>query len=195
MPQIRWLITKKYVSLSCECQKFKPKVSVVFIASESCKKNLFPASPLASGGFWKPLAYLNLQMFYFSLCSPCHMGFPLWVYIFMWHLKILVIEFRIYLNQAWPHLTLRNYIFNDSICTECWCLILAILATWEVEIRRTVVQGQPGKISISKNNQSKMDWRFDSSGTVPALQVKPWLIWEDLEEELRSKGWWSCFPT
>jgi hypothetical protein len=42
-----------------------------------------------------------------------------------------------------------------------------ILATWEAEIRRITVQVQPGQIvhetPISKNNQSKMDWRHGSS--------------------------------
>jgi hypothetical protein len=39
----------------------------------------------------------------------------------------------------------------------------AILATWEAEIRRTVVSGQLRKIVLKgdlhlQNNQSKMDW-------------------------------------
>jgi hypothetical protein len=39
-----------------------------------------------------------------------------------------------------------------------------ILATWEAEIRRMAVQGQP-----RQNNQSKMVCRCDSSGRVLAL--------------------------
>jgi hypothetical protein len=59
----------------------------------------------------------------------------------------------------------------------------AILATWEDEIRRIVVQGQLGQIVHEtpphlQNNQSKMDWRCGSSSRVPALpaqspEVKP----------------------
>jgi hypothetical protein len=48
-----------------------------------------------------------------------------------------------------------------------------ILATWEAENRRIEVQGQPKQIvyetTLSKNNQSKMDWRFNSSSRGPAL--------------------------
>jgi hypothetical protein len=51
----------------------------------------------------------------------------------------------------------------------------AILATLEAEIRRIVVQSQPAQIvtqdSVSKNNQSKMTWKCDSSSRTPALQV------------------------
>jgi hypothetical protein len=50
-----------------------------------------------------------------------------------------------------------------------------ILTTWEAETRRIMVQVQPRqkvcKTSISKNNQSKMDWQCGSSSSVPALQV------------------------
>jgi hypothetical protein len=49
-----------------------------------------------------------------------------------------------------------------------------LLGTWEAEIR-IMVWAQPGKIvqeiPISKNKQSKMDWRSDSSGRAPALQI------------------------
>jgi hypothetical protein len=43
------------------------------------------------------------------------------------------------------------------------------------EIRKIVVRGQPGQIVCKthlQNNQSKMDWRCDSSGGAPALQVQ-----------------------
>jgi hypothetical protein len=42
-----------------------------------------------------------------------------------------------------------------------------ILATWEAEIRKIMVQSQNWQIifktPISKNNQNKMDWRCGSS--------------------------------
>jgi hypothetical protein len=40
--------------------------------------------------------------------------------------------------------------------------MLIILATQETEIRRILVQGQPGQIvqeTLFKNNQDKMGWR------------------------------------
>jgi hypothetical protein len=44
-----------------------------------------------------------------------------------------------------------------------------ILVTWEAEIGRITVQGQPGQIvhetPFPKNNQSKIDWRTGSSDT------------------------------
>jgi hypothetical protein len=50
----------------------------------------------------------------------------------------------------------------------------AILATWEAEIGRNKIQDQPGQIVLKtylKNNQCKMDWRYNSSGRVAALQA------------------------
>jgi hypothetical protein len=47
-----------------------------------------------------------------------------------------------------------------------------ILATWEAEIGKTMVQGQPRKIIWEtphlQNNQSKMDWRCGSNGRASA---------------------------
>jgi hypothetical protein len=46
------------------------------------------------------------------------------------------------------------------------------LVTWEAEIRRITVPGQPGQIVLetpSPNNQRKMDWRCGSSKRTPAL--------------------------
>jgi hypothetical protein len=52
-----------------------------------------------------------------------------------------------------------------------------MLATWEAEVRRISVQGQPRQIlhetPISKNNQSKMDWKCGSSGREPVYNMKP----------------------
>jgi hypothetical protein len=44
-----------------------------------------------------------------------------------------------------------------------------IPATWDAEIRRLAIAGQPEEIDHLQNNQSKMDWRFGSSRRVPAL--------------------------
>jgi hypothetical protein len=49
-------------------------------------------------------------------------------------------------------------------------LMLVILATQEAEIRRVVVQCQPEP--HLQNNQSKIDWRCDSSSRAPALQTQ-----------------------
>jgi hypothetical protein len=50
-----------------------------------------------------------------------------------------------------------------------------VLAICEAKIRRIKVQAQPREIvcktAISKNNQSKTDWRCGSSGRKPALQA------------------------
>jgi hypothetical protein len=55
-----------------------------------------------------------------------------------------------------------------------------ILSTWESEIRRITVQGQPEEIVCEtpspkkkkKKAQSNMHWRFGSSSRMPALQVQ-----------------------
>jgi hypothetical protein len=58
------------------------------------------------------------------------------------------------------------------------------LATWDSEIWRIAVQGQPSKQFMRppphlQNNQSKMDWRFGSSSRVPTLQVwSPEFKWQ-----------------
>jgi hypothetical protein len=53
----------------------------------------------------------------------------------------------------------------------CQWLILVILATWEAEIGRIKVRGQPQQVvpetPISKITE--MDWRCSSSSRVPAL--------------------------
>jgi hypothetical protein len=49
-----------------------------------------------------------------------------------------------------------------------------ILAAWGAEIRKINVQGQPRQIVHRdlhlQNNQSKMNWRSDSSSRAPVLQ-------------------------
>jgi hypothetical protein len=50
-----------------------------------------------------------------------------------------------------------------------------ILATWEAEMGRIVVRGQPGQTVLQiqlQNKQSKMDWRCGSSGRAPALPAR-----------------------
>jgi hypothetical protein len=53
-----------------------------------------------------------------------------------------------------------------------------ILASWESEIGRIMIQGQLRQIvhetppANLQNNQSKMDWRCGSSGRMPTLQCK-----------------------
>jgi hypothetical protein len=55
-----------------------------------------------------------------------------------------------------------------------WLMIL-ILATWEAEIWRIAVQGQPRQLICKtpspKNNQSKIDCRCGSSDRMPALKA------------------------
>jgi hypothetical protein len=48
------------------------------------------------------------------------------------------------------------------------------LPTWEVEIGRITVQGQPWQTVRPhlQNNHNKMDWRCGSSSRVAALQAK-----------------------
>jgi hypothetical protein len=49
-----------------------------------------------------------------------------------------------------------------------------ILATWEAEIRRITVWGQPGQIvckTLLQNYQSKLDWRHGSRDRAPVLQA------------------------
>jgi hypothetical protein len=54
-------------------------------------------------------------------------------------------------------------------------IVPLILPTWEAEIKRLTVWGQPRQIVCEtpspKTNQSKKDWRCGSSGSLPALQV------------------------
>jgi hypothetical protein len=50
-----------------------------------------------------------------------------------------------------------------------------ILATWEAEIGKIMgwrlARANSSADSIFQNNQSKMDWRYDSNVRLPALQV------------------------
>jgi hypothetical protein len=51
-----------------------------------------------------------------------------------------------------------------------------IIATWEAEIRKVhslrPAQAKSSQDPISKNNQSKMDWRYGSGSRVHALQMQ-----------------------
>jgi hypothetical protein len=57
---------------------------------------------------------------------------------------------------------------------RCWWLIPVILGTSGGKIRRIVVQGLPRQIvhETQSPNQTRMDWRCDSSSTVPAFKGK-----------------------
>jgi hypothetical protein len=69
-----------------------------------------------------------------------------------------------------------------------------ILATWESEIRRIMVQGQPWEIvletPISKITRAKMDWRSGSSGRMSALQVEFKL--HPIKKKKNHIGYGSC---
>jgi hypothetical protein len=72
--------------------------------------------------------------------------------------------------------TILNSAVKNPTVTQRWWLLPAILATWDAEIGRTMVQAQPRANSSyetpSPNNQRKMDWRCGSQGRAPALQVQ-----------------------
>jgi hypothetical protein len=55
-------------------------------------------------------------------------------------------------------------------------LMPVILTTWESEIGRIIVRGQPEQIvceaPISKITRAKLNWRYGSNGKVPTLQVQ-----------------------
>jgi hypothetical protein len=55
--------------------------------------------------------------------------------------------------------------YKNNIQAGLWWLMPVILAIWKADIRRIVVQGQPGQIVRFplQNNQNKMYWRCDSS--------------------------------
>jgi hypothetical protein len=79
-----------------------------------------------------------------------------------------------------------SFFFKSKYC--CWVLWLmpVTLATWEAEIRKIVVSGQPRQIVREtpilkkkkrererlhlQNYQSKMAWRCGTSSKAPALQ-------------------------
>jgi hypothetical protein len=57
-------------------------------------------------------------------------------------------------------LTLSQSAVKKLTVAWCWWLMSIILATWEAEIRRIMIQGQSGYIVCeipSQNKQSKMD--------------------------------------
>jgi hypothetical protein len=73
-------------------------------------------------------------------------------------------------NTPSQNMTIRDQ--NILSQTRCWWLTPIILATWETEISRITVQGQPKQIVLktsSLNNYSKMDRRCGSSSRAPAL--------------------------
>jgi hypothetical protein len=56
----------------------------------------------------------------------------------------------------------------------CWKLTPVILATWEMKIEKIKVPDQPGQIIqhlVSKNNQSKVDWRCSNPSSSPKKKV------------------------
>jgi hypothetical protein len=56
------------------------------------------------------------------------------------------------------------------VLVRCKWLTSVIVATWEAEVWRITVQGQPRQ-PVLQSNRSKMDWRYGWSSRTPALQA------------------------
>jgi hypothetical protein len=71
---------------------------------------------------------------------------------------------------------MSTLIYLYKIRSTCLAVVAVIIATWEAEIRRIIVRGQPMQIvpkhPISKITKVKLDWQCSSISRVPALQVK-----------------------
>jgi hypothetical protein len=73
-------------------------------------------------------------------------------------------------------MTLKFYLTPWSLqyLKSCINQVLVILPTWKTEIRRITFKTSPGKYFPRLHlqyNQSKMDWRCESSGREPDLKV------------------------
>jgi hypothetical protein len=86
--------------------------------------------------------------------------------------KRLLCSMWCWLRAFYPQ---QNFFQNESKSpARCWCLMSIILATWEAEIRRIVVPGQPRQILwetlITKITRAK--WTEDVTRVV---EVEPLL--------------------
>jgi hypothetical protein len=92
----------------------------------------------------------------------------------------------------------KKFIKSVGFNARHQCLTPVILATWETEVWRIKVQGQPREIvhktPSPKNNRNKMDWRHGSSNRVPVLQSQsPEFKLQSHQKKERERERENCF--